>query len=163
MLSTKKICQSNNKKRKESTMNALDLFLTAPNQETFKAIQGNAWILTRVFQKNEELAKNWFKFGEWFKICQDLNSFDDDEKTKIRAFLKSSVSSFDEAIKYYYSLGYDDRMAWQQDFINHAKTVENLRFVLHQVNQKYRKEIIEKMRNVAASDEEKKIAYSYAI
>lgn len=144
-------------------MNALDLFLTAPNQEPFKAIQGNAWMLTRVFQKNEELAKNWFKFGEWFKIYQDLNSFDDDEKTKIRAFLKSSVSSFDEAIKYYYSLGYDDRMAWQQDFINHAKTVENLRFVLHQVNQKYRKEIIEKMRNVAASDEEKKIAYSYAI
>ena len=144
-------------------MNALDLFLTAPNQETFKAIQGNAWMLTRVFQKDEELAKKWFKFEEWLQICKDPSGLTEDEKAKSKDLLKSSVSSFVEAIKYYHTLGYGDRTAWQKEFIDYAKTVKDCQYLLYSLHNEHRKEIVEKMQKIAVTDEEKKIAYSYAI
>jgi hypothetical protein len=71
--------------------------------------------------------------------------------------------TFSEAIKYYFSLGYDDRMAWQKEFFNHANTVKNLQFVLEHVNRGYRTEIVQKMQEVALTEEEKKIANFYKI
>ena len=144
-------------------MNTLDLFLIAPNAENFKKIQGNAWMLTRVFQKDEELAKKWFKFEEWFQICKDPSGLTEDEKAKSKDLLKSSVSSFVEAIKYYHTLGYGDRTAWQKEFIDYAKTVKDCQYLLYSLHNGHRKEIVEKMQKVAKTDEEKKIAYSYAI
>ena len=144
-------------------MNALDLFLVAPNAENFKGIQNNAWMMTRVFERDEELAKKYFKFEEWFKICRDLGGLSEEEKVTFKNLLKSSVSSFAEAIKYYYSLGYDERIAWQNEFINHAKTVKDCQYLLYTLNKSHRKEIVEKMHKVAISDEDKKIAFSYRI
>lgn len=144
-------------------MNTLDLFLIAPNAENFKKIQGNAWMLTRVFQKDEELAKKWFKFEEWFQIIKDLSGLTEDEKARSKNLLKSSVSSFADAIKYYHTLNYEDRMAWQNEFINRAKTIKDCQYLLYTLNNGHRKEIVEKMQKIAVTDEEKKIAYSYAI
>ena len=144
-------------------MNALDLFLIAPNSENFKKIQSNAWMLTRVFQRDEKLAMDYFKFEEWFKICKDLSGLTDEEKATFRDLLKSSVSTFGEAIKYYHTLGYENRIAWQKDFINHAKTVKDCQYLLYTIGGGHRKEIVEKMQKIAVTDEEKKIAYSYAI
>ena len=156
--------------KKEEFMNALDLFLVAPNQETFKAIQGNAWMLTRVFQKDKEHAKKYFKFEEWLKICQDLNGFNDEEKKELKDLLKSSVLSFDDAKKYHFSLPYSERVDWRDEFIKHANCVKDLRFVLDHIdkpNQKeyeiYRTKIVTKMREVAITDEDKKIAFGYVI
>jgi len=142
-------------------MNALDLFLTAPNAENLKKIQNNSWMLTRVFQKDEPLARQFFKFEEWFQICKDLSGLTEEEKATFKELLKSSVSTFAEAIKYYHTLGYDDRIAWQKDFIGHAKTVKDCQYLLYSMHKGHRKEIVEKMQKVAVSDEDKKIAFSY--
>ena len=144
-------------------MNALDLFLIAPNAENFKKIQDNAWMMTRVFQKDEELAKKYFKFEEWFKICKDLSGLDEDEKSALKDILKSSVSSFDEAIKYYHTLGYDDRIAWQNEFLSHAQSVKDCQYLLYTMDKGYRKEIVEKMQKLAVSDEDKRVASSYKV
>ena len=61
-------------------MNALDMFMLAPNAENLKKIKNNCWMLTRVFQKDEALAKQFFKFEEWFQICKDLSGLTDEEK-----------------------------------------------------------------------------------
>ena len=142
-------------------MNALDIFMLAPNAENFKKIRNNAWMMTRVFDKDEELAKRYFKFEEWFKICQDLSGLTKEEKATFRNLLKSSVSTFAEAIKYYHTLDYENRIAWQKDFIEHAKTVKDCQYLLYTIGSGHRKEIVEKMQKVAVSDEDKKIAFSY--
>lgn len=142
-------------------MNALDLFLVAPNAENFKRINDNAWMMTRVFEKDEELAKKYFKFEEWFKICKNSSGLSEEEKSAFKDFLKSSVSSFAEAIKYYHTLGYEDRIAWQKEFIDHAKTVKDCQYLLYTISKSHRKEIVEKMQKVATSDEDKRIAFSY--
>ena len=76
---------------------------------------------------------------------------------------KGVFMTFSEAIKHYFSLGYDERMAWQKEFINQAKTVKDLQFVLGHVDRKHRTEIVQKMREVAATDEEKRIVSFYRI
>ena len=144
-------------------MNALELFLTAPNAENFKNIRNNAWMMTRVFQRDEGLAKEWFKFEEWFQICKNSSGLTEDEKVKSKDLLKSSVSSFADAIKYYHTLNYEDRIAWQKEFIDHAKTVKDCQYLLYSLHKGHRKEIVEKMQKIAITDEEKKIAYSYVI
>ena len=144
-------------------MNALDLFLTAPNAEHLKSIQNNAWMLTRVFQKDAKVAKEHFKFEEWLKISKEGTIISKEEKAELEKLLKSSVSTFGDAIKYYYTLGYDNRMAWQKDFIGYAKTVKDLQRVLNLVDKKYRKEIVEKMQKIAVTDEDKQIAFFYKI
>lgn len=144
-------------------MNALDLFLIAPNSENFKKIQSNAWMLTRVFQRDEKLAMDYFKFEEWFQICKDLSGLTEEEKTTFKDLLKSSVSTFDEAIKYYHTLSYEDRIAWQKDFIGHAKTVKDCQYLLYSMDKGHRREIVEKMQKVAMTDEDKKIASNYVI
>ena len=144
-------------------MNALDIFMIAPNAENLKKIQNNGWMLTRVFQKDESLAKQFFKFEEWFQICKDLSDLTDEEKAKFKDLLKSSVSTFAEAIKYYHTLGYEDRIAWQNDFIDHAKTVKDCQYLLYSMDKRHRKKIVEKMQKVAVTDEDKKIAFGYSI
>ena len=120
-------------------------------------------MLSRVFVKDEEHAKMYFKFEEWFKISKDMRGSIGEKESTLKELLKSSVSTFDDALKYYYSLGYDERMAWQKDFIGYAKTVNNLQKVLNLVDKKYRKDIVEKMQEIAVTDEEKRIAFSYMI
>ena len=71
--------------------------------------------------------------------------------------------TFQEATKHYFSLGYDDRMAWQKEYIDYANTVKDLQFVMNHISKDYRKEIVERMREIAVTDEEKKIAYFYKI
>jgi len=142
-------------------MNALDMFMLAPSAENLKKIQNNSWMLTRVFQKDEALAKQFFKFEEWFQICKDLSGLTEEEKTTFKDLLKSSVSTFDEAIKYYHTLSYEDRIAWQKDFIGHAKTVKDCQYLLYSMHKGHRKEIVEKMQKVAVSDDDKKIAFGY--
>ena len=144
-------------------MNALDLFLTAPNAENFKKIQDNPWMLSRVFVKDEEHARMFFKFEEWLKISKDMGGSLGEKDSTLKDLLKSSVSTFSDAMKYYHTLGYDDRIAWQKDFIGYAKTVSDLQKVLHLVGNEYRKEIVEKMRRIAVIDKDKRIAFSYSI
>ena len=71
--------------------------------------------------------------------------------------------TFSEAVKYYYSLRHDERVAWQEEFINHANTVKDLQFVLGHVHKKYRKSIVTKMRQVAKNADERKIASFYRV
>lgn len=73
------------------------------------------------------------------------------------------MKTFSEAIRYYYSLKYDERIAWEKQLIDHAKNVKDLQSVMNLLNGKHRKEIIEKMREIAVTDEEKKIAFWYKI
>jgi hypothetical protein len=54
-------------------------------------------------------------------------------------------------------------MLWQKNYIGFAASVKDLQYVLNQVPSSYRREIVEKMRAVAKTDEEKKIALSYRI
>lgn len=146
-----------------SASELLNLFLDAPTAENFKNIKDNPWMLTRAFQKNEELAKKYFKFEEWLKVHDRLVDLTEDEKSKVKDLLKSSVSSFPEAIKYYHTLNYEDRTAWQKDFISRATTVKDCQYAMSLVNKEHREEIVKKMRRIAITDEDKKIAYSYVI
>lgn len=151
-------------------MNPLDLFRGAPNQETFKGIKNNPWMLSRVFQGDKKLATQYFTFKEWLKICKDPSSLEENEIIEVKNLLKSSISSFDDAKKYHFYLPYDDRVSWRDEFIDYAKSVKDLQFVLQHIDkpnkeefEAYRKKIITKMREVAITDEDKKIAFSYVI
>ena len=151
-------------------MNALDLFRSAPNPETFKGIKNNPWMLSRVFQGNGDLAEKYFSFNEWLEICKNPNSLEGNEIVEAKKLLKSSISSFDDAIKYHFYLPYDDRVNWRDEFIDYAKSVKDLRFVLEHIDktnqqeyEMYRKKIVTKMQEIAITQEDKKIAFSYKI
>ena len=158
------------KQRKINNMNPLNLFRNAPNPETFKGIQKNPWMLSRIFQGDKELAKKYFSFNEWLKICKNPSSLEENEIIEVEDLLKSSISSFDDAIKYHFYLPYDHRINWRNEFIDYAKSVKDLQFILNHIdkpNQReyeiYRKKIVSKMRQIAITKEEKKIAFSYKI
>jgi len=149
-------------------MNPLDLFRDAPNPETFKGIKENPWMLSRVFQGDEELAKKFFSFDEWLKICQGPNSLKKNEITKAEDMLKSSISSFDNAKKYHFHLRYDGRISWRDEFIKCAKNVKDLQFILENIDETnqqkdeaYRKKIVTKMQEIAITQEDKQIAFSF--
>ena len=74
-----------------------------------------------------------------------------------------NIKNFTDAIKHYYSLGYEDRILFSPSLIELASTVKDLIYVLNLVGNKYRTQIVKKMQEIAISDEEKRIAYSYKI
>ena len=142
--------------------NVLENFLANPCADTFEQIRHNSYLLVSVFRADENLAKKFFGFAEWFLVLKE-QKLSEVENVVAKAYLKSSVSSFAEATKYFYSLGYDDRMAWSEELIRHAKTIKELQSLLGIVKREYRQKIVEKMREIATSDEEKRIAFSYVI
>ena len=143
--------------------NVLENFWANPCADTFEKIRYNSCLLTKVFREEKDIAKAFFGFAEWFLIKKETANLDAKEKIIVQENLKSTISCFDDAIKYYYSLGYNDRIAWQKDFISYATTMKSLQSALSLVGKEYRKEIVEKMREIAITDKEKQIAFSYVI
>ncbi len=143
--------------------NVLDLFIDVPNAENFKRIQQSAWLLERVFQRDKEIAKKFFGFEDWFKVAKDANDLDSEESRLLKFYFESSISCFCDAVKYFHFLGYDERILWVPKFIDHANSVADLKYILNHVDKKYRSTIVSKMREIAKTDEEKKIAFSYLI
>lgn len=138
-------------------------FLEFPNSVNFLKIRKNSSLLKEVLIEDEECAKKFFLFDDWLLLFKEGVNLSSEMKALIKENLKGSVIDFADATKYYYSLGYDDRMLWQKNYIGFATSVKDLQYVLNQVPSSYRREIVEKMRAVAKTDEEKKIALSYRI
>jgi hypothetical protein len=113
-------------------------FLEFPNSVNFLKIRKNSSLLKEVLIEDEECAKRFFLFDDWLLLFKEGVNLSSEMKALVKENLKGSVIDFADATKYYYSLGYDDRIS-------------------------YRREIVEKMRAVAKTDEEKKIALSYRI
>ena len=74
-----------------------------------------------------------------------------------------AIESFNDGLKYHYILGYDDRKAHEPELIKLASTVRELSSTLQLIGNKYRKEIVEKMREVAVTDEDKEFIKFYKI
>ena len=143
--------------------NVIEDFLANPCAETFKPIKSNSYLLAKIFRLDEELAKEFFGFAEWFLIKKKTTNLDIKEKVVVQDGLKSAISCFADAIKYYHTLNYDERKNWQNEFISHAQTVKDCQYLLYTLNKSHRKEVVEKMHTLAITDEDKKIAFSYTI
>lgn len=138
-------------------------FLEFPNSVNFLKIRKNSSLLKEVLIEDEECAKRFFLFDDWLLLFKEGVNLSSEMKALVKENLKGSVIDFADATKYYYSLGYDDRILWQKNYIGFAASVKDLQYVLNQVPSSYRREIVEKMRAVAKTVEEKKIALSYRI
>ena len=62
----------------------------------------------------------------------------------------------------------DGRVSWRDEFINCAKSVKDLQFILENIDETnqqkdeaYRKKIITKMQEIAITQEDKQIAFSF--
>ena len=133
-------------------------FLENPNEETFSLIAISPYALNEVFKHAPNLADQFFQFHHWYRLYRERNS-----SKPILNKMRDAVKTFDDGLKYHYILGYDDRKAHEPELIKLASTVRELSSTLHLIGNKYRKEIIEKMREVAVTDEDIKFASFYKI
>ena len=142
--------------------NVVENFLANPCRETFGKIRNNPYLLKRTFELDYELAKEFFVFKDWL-ILLSFVGITAEEQSTFKNHLKECISSFSDAIKYYHQLNYEERLAYQSEFIEQAKTVKDCQYLLYSLNKDHRKEIVEKMQQVAVTDEDKRIAFSYVI
>ena len=133
-------------------------FLENPNEETFSLIENNSSALNDVYQKAPHLADQFFQFKHWFLLYRERNNSKD-----VLEKMKSTEKTFDDAFKLHYSLSYDERKKHEPRMIELASTVRECSSVLHLLGNQYRKEIIEKMNQVAVTKEDKKFASFYKI
>lgn len=136
--------------------NLVKNFLHDPKQ--LKALENSATLLNEAFLANPEICYRFFHFQHWHLIYRDAN-----KSPEIRDAMRSCVNSFADGIKCYYSLFYDDRKAYAPKLIELANSVQDLVYLLELIDNSYRKEIVEKMRQVASTDAEKKKANSYRV
>lgn len=133
-------------------------FLENPNEETFSLIEDNASALNDVYNKAPHLADKFFQFKHWFLLYRERNNSEDIHKKMF-----DSEQTFDDAFKLHYNLNYDERQEHIPRLIELASTVRNCSTALHLLGNQYRKEIIEKMNQVAVTEEDKKFASFYKI
>ena len=142
---------------KNKFMNTLvSHFLNDPKQ--LKALENNASLLNEAFYANKDLCYKFFTFQHWHLIYRDVN-----KSTEILDAMRSNVGSFADGVKCYHALAYDDRKNYIQNLINLANSVQDLEFVLRLVGNSYRKQIVEKMKQVATTDEDRKKVSFYHI
>lgn len=133
-------------------------FLENPSEETFSLIENNSSALNDVYNNAPHLADQFFQFKHWFLLYRERNNSEDIHKKMI-----DSEKTFDDAFKLHYSLNYDERQKHIPRLIELASTVKNCSSALHALGNSYRKEIIEKMHEVAVTEEDKKFASFYKI
>lgn len=133
-------------------------FIEDPNEETFSLIEISSFALNEVFKRAPNLADQFFQFNHWYRIYREANS-----SPLILSRMQNSEKTFDDAFKLHYSLGYDERKKHEPRLIELANTVKELTSTLHLIGNKYRKEIVEKMREIAVTDEDKKTVSFYHI
>lgn len=133
-------------------------FIENPNEETFNLVEISSFALNEVFKHAPELADQFFQFRHWYHLYRERNS-----SQPVLNKMRDAVKTFDDGLKYHYILGYDDRKAHEPKLIELANTVKELTSTLHLIGNKYRKEIVEKMREIAVTDEDKKTVSFYHI
>ena len=140
-------------------MEKLKNFIENPNEETFHLVEISSNALNEVLKHAPQLADRFFQFHHWYRIYRETNN-----SPLILNKMRDAVKTFDDSLKYHYILRYDDRMAHETELIKIANTVKELTSLLHLFGgNKHRKEIIEKMKKVAISDEEKETVSLYKI
>ena len=133
-------------------------FIEDPNEETFSLIEISSFALNEVFKHAPNLADQYFRFRHWYLLYRERNNY-----PSILKKMGDAVESYNDGLKYHYILGYDDRKAHEPELIKLANTVRELSATLLLIGNKYRKEIVEKMRKVAVSEEDKEFASRYEI
>lgn len=133
-------------------------FLENPSEETFSLIENNSSALNDVYNKAPHLADKFFQFNHWFLLYRERNNSKD-----ILQKMRDSEQTFEDAFKLHYQLTYDERQEHIPRLIELASTVRNCSSALHLLGNRYRKEIIEKMNQVAITDEDKAFASFYKI
>lgn len=133
-------------------------FLENPNEETFSLIENNSSALNDVYQKAPDLADQFFQFKHWFLLYRERNN-----SKEVLEKMKEAEKTFDDAFKLNYSLGYEERKNHESRMIELANTVRECSSILHLLGNEYRKQIIEKMNQVAVTEEDKKFASFYKI
>lgn len=133
-------------------------FIEDPNEETFSLIEISSFALNEVFKRAPNLADQFFQFNHWYRIYREANS-----SPLILSRMQNSEKTFDDAFKLHYSLGYDERKKHEPRLIELASTVKECSSTLHLLGNAYRKEIIEKMHEVAVTDEDKEFIKFYKI
>lgn len=133
-------------------------FIENPNEESFSLIEASSFALNEVFKHAPNLADQFFKFRHWYLLYRERNNL-----PSILKKMGDSVESYNDGLKYHYILEYEDRKAHEAELIKLANSVKELSATLLLIGNKYRKEIVEKMRKVAISEEEKKDVSRYEI
>ena len=133
-------------------------FLENPSEETFSLIEDNASALNDVYNKAPHLADQFFKFKHWFLLYRERNNSENIHKKML-----DSEKTFEDAFKLHYNLNYEERQKHIPKLIELASTVRDCSSALHLLGNSYRKEIIEKMNQVAVTEEDKKFASFYKI
>lgn len=133
-------------------------FIEDPNEETFSLIEISSFALNEVFKHAPNLADQFFKFKHWHLLFRDRNS-----SQAVQNKMRDAIETFEDGFKYCYALNYNDRIAYEPELIKLASTVQELKCTHHALGNKYRKEIIEKMREVAVTEEEKMEVSRYEI
>lgn len=140
------------------------IFLENPNEKNLKIIGNQTFILGEIFDANPTLAKRFFTFDHWHLLYRSVFCIKDKLKAKeIQQHLLDNVKTFDHAVKYFYTLNYEERIAYQHKLVEYANSVKELTSALYILNGKYRTEIVKKMRQVAVTNEEISIANSYQL
>ena len=133
-------------------------FLENPSEETFSLIENNSSALNDVYNNAPHLADQFFQFKHWFLLYRERNN-----SKEVLEKMKEAEKTFDDAFKLHYSLGYEERKNHESRMIELANTVRECSSTLHLLGNEYRKEIIEKMNEVAVTEEDKKFASFYKI
>jgi hypothetical protein len=134
----------------------VEKFFATPNAESFKMIEDNSSSLKEVLNHSPQLADKFFEFRHWFKLYREIIS-----TPEILKKLHDSINTFDDTIKYYFTLNYEGRQEYAPKLIEKASTVRELTTTFHYLGNKYRKEIATKMHDIDMTDEEKDFVKSY--
>ena len=68
--------------------NVVENFLANPCKDTFKPIQGNCYLLLKVFRGDENLAKEFFGVEDWRLINDEAT----DLEIREQAFVKHAIA-----------------------------------------------------------------------
>lgn len=109
-------------------------FLKHPSEETFAKVTQLGSALIQILENKPELAKKYFKFVDWLTLENNcLLTIDAGTKQLIKGQLKASISSFDDAYKYYYTLCTTAQEVYAPQligFATNAKHIERLNSTL---------------------------------
>lgn len=131
-------------------------FLVNQNEETFSLIEECASALNDVFKFAPDLADKFFQFKHWHLLYRKWNN-----SQIFHNKMQNSVKTFDEGFDYYRSLDSKDMEAYCPELIKLANSVKDLKATHHLIGNKYRQEIVEKMRKVAVTEEDQKDVNRY--
>lgn len=102
-------------------------FLETPSEETFAKITKIGPSLFQVLTQNRELAKQYFKFDDWLALEKNcILTIDEEMKHFIKEQRNASISSFNEAYRYYLTLCHVAKRFYAPRLIAFAKTEDDL-------------------------------------